>query len=160
MKILITGSTGFIGSHVTRLALEAGHEVVPVTEAEWMGAPEKIQWGDAFIHLAAAGVKPPNRSWPVCLEVNFLKVIGLLDALKASGQTPTVLLAQTIREFETESRPELWKDSYVVTKKLAAQYAAEWNKTYKGNLILHVIHRCYGPGEVEIVAERILAHFQ
>jgi uncharacterized protein YbjT (DUF2867 family) len=27
MKVLITGGTGFVGSHVTRAALTAGHEV-------------------------------------------------------------------------------------------------------------------------------------
>jgi hypothetical protein len=66
MKVLLTGATGFVGSHLTRRLESAGHTVLPVSrraDARFNGADARYNWSDeslmrgvreadAVIHLA------------------------------------------------------------------------------------------------------------
>ncbi len=45
MRILITGAAGFIGSHATTVALEAGHEVVTIDGLRYAANPERLKEG-------------------------------------------------------------------------------------------------------------------
>lgn len=53
MRVVLTGAGGFLGWH-TRLRLRAatGHEVVPVTRADWGSLREAVAGADAVVHLA------------------------------------------------------------------------------------------------------------
>ena len=95
MKILLTGGTGFIGSHFLITALAAGHEVVALRrpgresrvplqrephwcDEAWAELPEEAFAGvDALVHLAAAGVDPATATWPLCFEVNVNASLAL-----------------------------------------------------------------------------------
>jgi nucleoside-diphosphate-sugar epimerase len=102
MKLFITGSTGFIGSHVVKQALTAGHEVVALrfagslpritlpTEPEWVDGKLSDDWStklkscDALIHLAADGVTMQNLEWRRLFDVNVSQSLGLwLQAAEA-----------------------------------------------------------------------------
>src|SRR4051794_3222345 len=59
MKVLVTGATGFIGSHLTRCLESAGHRVLPVSRrpgAEYNWSDDSLARGvaaaDAVVHLA------------------------------------------------------------------------------------------------------------
>ena len=59
MKILLTGATGFVGSHLSRLLASAGHIVLPVSRRpgaayDWSddGLARGVREADAVIHLA------------------------------------------------------------------------------------------------------------
>lgn len=69
MRIGITGATGFIGTHVTQLATQAGHEVIAYSRRARPGSGSLVQPGeapwrlpepdrplDALIHLAGESV--------------------------------------------------------------------------------------------------------
>jgi len=71
MKVLITGGTGLIGSHLTRLLQERDHEVGLLSRSQldrdgvvsFVWDPDRgsidgeaIRWADAIIHLAGAGI--------------------------------------------------------------------------------------------------------
>lgn len=71
MKILITGASGLIGFHLTKLLLEKGHDVAHlgrkksagsnVKQFTWDPLKETIEkgalaWADAIVHLAGANV--------------------------------------------------------------------------------------------------------
>ncbi len=95
MKILLTGGTGFIGSHFLVAALTAGHEVIALRrpgrtarlplprepqwrEEAWAELPEDAFAGvDALVHLAAAGVSPQRATLAQLFETNVHASVAL-----------------------------------------------------------------------------------
>ena len=90
MKLIVTGGTGFIGSHFLREAVVAGHEVIAIRRP---GSQPKIPleggitWIDSqfsdvdftrmgelsdscFFHLAAHGVNPTEAAWEDSFRFN------------------------------------------------------------------------------------------
>ena len=102
-RIVMTGATGFIGSHVARLLLEQGASVyalvrkeskqrgrLPVHEnlhpvagsmAEVLSFVDKIGRADAFLHFAWGGVNRAEIDSPAVQEAN---IEGSLDCLRAA----------------------------------------------------------------------------
>jgi dTDP-6-deoxy-L-talose 4-dehydrogenase (NAD+) len=118
MKILVTGATGFIGSHVVELLLSQGHSVTAVarrdtrlTETSWHGRAtfisadihhpaklEKLQPGtfDAVMHLAWPGL--PNYESLTHLEQTLPAEIAFLKGLVQAGATH-ILITGTCFEY-------------------------------------------------------------
>ncbi|NBE81292.1 UDP-glucose 4-epimerase GalE [Micromonospora rubida] len=115
MKLLVTGGAGYIGSVVTRLLLDAGHEVVVLDdlrtghrealapEATWVDAPihdaaRVLTPGagfDGVLHLAAliaAGesMVKPELYW----HNNTVGSLALIDAVRAAG-VPRMVFSST-----------------------------------------------------------------
>ncbi|MEU6076989.1 UDP-glucose 4-epimerase GalE [Micromonospora sp. NPDC047074] len=115
MKLLVTGGAGFIGSVVTRMLLDAGHEVVVLDdlrtghrealapEATYVDAPlhdaaRVLTPGagfDGVLHFAAliaAGesMVRPELYW----HVNTVGSIALIDAVRAAG-VPRLVFSST-----------------------------------------------------------------
>jgi nucleoside-diphosphate-sugar epimerase len=90
MKMLVTGGTGFIGSHFLRAAIAADHEVIAFRRPGSspripVGGP--LEWieselaelpfaglgdlgGGCLVHFAASGVNPAKATWTTCFKVN------------------------------------------------------------------------------------------
>ena len=106
MRVLVTGHHGFIGSVLTPLLHEAGHDVVGLDTfffrgcdfgavPEWKPAldldlrdvdPRALEGFDAVVHLAALSNDPlgdidPNWTY----SVNLHGAVGLAQAAKAAG---------------------------------------------------------------------------
>lgn len=124
-RILITGATGFIGSHLTRILLAEGHDVTPAgyhgqTRAPWPWSPEaerrkvlfdvrdrdavfdlvKRVMPDEVFHLAAQSL--PALSWRLpeeTMDVNARGTIHLFEALKAAGIKPRTFVACSSAEY-------------------------------------------------------------
>jgi len=109
MKICITGATGFIGSHVVKQALAAGHTVLALRRSprsflriplerqpQWLErsitqlTAEDIKGFDVLLHLAATGVSPRVATW---LELNEVNVNGTIHmcSLAKQLQSPLVI---------------------------------------------------------------------
>jgi UDP-glucose 4-epimerase len=104
MKLLVTGGTGFIGSHFLAAALAAGHEVTALRRTAGAGArvslPSEPRWlerglsetsardlagFDVLVHFAAAGVSPQRASWDELFRVNVLESSALWQAAVTAG---------------------------------------------------------------------------
>jgi UDP-glucose 4-epimerase len=104
MRLFLTGSTGFIGSHVLSAALSAGHEVLALRRSAasepaislpcqpvWCDGDlntlefDWLEGVDVVLHLASAGVSPKQASWRDFLEVNLLGTLSLLELASSAG---------------------------------------------------------------------------
>ncbi len=98
MNVLVTGATGFIGSHLTRRLEAAGHTVLVVSRrpgARYTWSDESLARGvahaDAVVHLA--GENLTNRRWTAAQKerlrssrlVNTRKLAALVAARKPSA---------------------------------------------------------------------------
>ena len=77
MRIGITGATGFSGTHVTQLALQQGHEVIPFSRRARPGSGSLVQPAHAPWQLPQ-----PDRPLDVLLHLAGEPVFGLWTAGK------------------------------------------------------------------------------
>jgi UDP-glucose 4-epimerase len=126
MKILVTGGAGYIGSVMTRLLTEAGHEVVVldnVTQGHRDSVPEGVRFIEgnvaeigalltpedgieAVIHLAAyiaAGesMTNPEMYW----QNNTISTLYMLDGLRALGVKKLIFASTAAVYGNPESTP-------------------------------------------------------
>ena len=112
MKILITGSAGFIGSALKKFLEERGIEVVPYDLKDTpandtrvlINVKEKMKGVDGVVHLAAVSRVIKAYEDPLeCINTNVGGTINVLEASKL-GNKPWVIFGSS-REVFGESRP-------------------------------------------------------
>ena len=134
MKVLVTGGTGFVGSHVTRTALKAGHRVrllarTPSKVKSIFGpngsSPAEVAQGDmldpasvasavagcdAVVHCAAEigvpGVGGPRGG----TSVNLAGARNIFEAAREAGCDP-VLYVSSVSAFLPTEEPAVSADS-------------------------------------------------
>jgi nucleoside-diphosphate-sugar epimerase len=121
VRLAVTGATGFLGNHLVRAAVAAGHEVRvllrPASSSTPWGArrtpppkevlsiegllPDWIPEGflaqaDVLVHLAAEGVQWEGRVRDQLHTVNVLGTLNLLHAAKSAGLSHVVLVGTAL----------------------------------------------------------------
>ena len=174
MKILVTGGTGFTGSHLTRRLLEKGHHVVALDnrpglffdELKQMGAElhigsvtdqelvNKLTQGCEVVHHLAAAFRQVNMPQSVYWNVNVEGTRYLLDAALNYGVKKFVYCSTcgvhgNVKHFPAgEDEPIAPADYYQHTKYEGEKIIPEYvNKGLKV-LILRPA-AIYGPGDPE-----------
>ena len=114
MKVLITGSSGFIGSALRGFLEEHGIEVIPYDLREpapndtrdFANLREKIAGLDGVVHLAAVSrVIRAFEDTLNCINTNVGGTINVLEAIRqAHGKQPWIIFGSS-REVFGESRP-------------------------------------------------------
>ncbi len=123
MKFLVTGGAGYIGSVVTQLLLESGHEVTVLDDLSTgyrVAVPPEASFVDGRVHDAArtvldgsydgvlhfaafiaAGesVQKPEKYW----ENNLVGSLRLLDAMRAAG-VPRLVFSSTANVYGDPDR--------------------------------------------------------
>jgi nucleoside-diphosphate-sugar epimerase len=104
VRILVTGATGFIGSHFVNYASSAGQDIVALRRSagsvprivlarnpEWLTAAisqvteRELAGIDAIVHLAAAGISPRTGTWDELLEWNVVAPAKLMLTAANAG---------------------------------------------------------------------------
>jgi nucleoside-diphosphate-sugar epimerase len=174
MKILVTGGTGFTGSHLVRRLLEEGHAVRVIDvqrglffeELQRMGAEifigsitdrelvRRAVAGCQVVHHMAAMFRKVNLPKKVYWEVNVEGTRALLDAALKFGIEKLVYCSTcgvhgNVRtKVADENSPVLPEDYYQYTKYEGERVAAEFiNKGLQVTTLRPTA--IYGPGDPE-----------
>lgn len=93
MKVLLTGASGLLGWH-TRVRLRAltGHDVVPVTHAQWPQLETLMEGADALIHIAGV-----NRGTDEEVELGNVRIAEELAAALRSSRPIRVVYANSVQ---------------------------------------------------------------
>lgn len=153
MRVMVTGSSGFIGQHVTELLTSRDIEVVPfdvhdgrdVRKAEHFFPVE----ADAVIHLAGIlGTEELFDRPQTAVDVN---VKGTLNVLQWCVDSNAAFVGITM--------PEVWNNVYQATKKCSRILASAWHENY-GVPVSHVrAYNAFGPGQKVFGVQKIIPTF-
>lgn len=156
MKILLTGGSGFIGSHVADALSEAGHEVViyDLTHSPFLQPSQSMIIGDIMnpvvisaamrgvdvvYHLAGIphldiGIREPIKT----VELNILATVYLLEAARQAG----------VRRFIYSSSTYVYSSGgsfYRCSKQAAELYIEEYQRLHGLDYSILRFGTVYGP---------------
>jgi nucleoside-diphosphate-sugar epimerase len=176
MNIVVTGATGFIGSHFTKQALAAGHSVLAIRrspastprilleqEPLWLNrsldyvTAEDLKECDVLVHLAAHTVNVPYDTLANCLHWNLIAVLALFDKARQAGIKRYVVAGSCFEYGVSGQRysaiptdaPLEPTNSYGVSKAAASIALLHWAEEHKLHLDILRIFHVYGEGEAE-----------
>jgi UDP-glucose 4-epimerase len=167
LRILVTGSTGFIGRHVVRDLAACGHNVLSSSRAT-IGPPDASQhlahdFGsddpfpevgalDAIVHLAGNG--DAQASWGQTGLVALTNAQGTLEALRVASRTHAIfVLASSQRVYRPQAEPlsetvaPLPPDPYGYTKLAAELYVEMAGRLFEVPGAVLRLFSVYGPGQ-------------
>ena len=154
-SVLITGSGGFVGSHLCRKLVKAGAKVVgldrqnlkqpdlfgfvdgDITDSDMVSKVLDIYSPATVFHLAAAGASDPFLPEERAIMVNTIGTVNLLNAIQGNVK---VVVARSPTEFNPNS-------SYAVSKAAGWGFCSMYSRTKEWPIVGAMIHQCYGPGQ-------------
>ncbi|MEN8214187.1 MAG: NAD-dependent epimerase/dehydratase family protein [Pseudomonadota bacterium] len=167
-KVLVTGATGFIGSHLAERLLQAGADV-HATSRSRVDADDGIKWrqGDLsdpqFVDTVIGEIRPDyifhlashvlgSREFEVVestFRSNFLSAFNLL---LATHKTPCrrLILAGSFEESDPKAATTIPSSPYAAAKLAASNYARMFHKLYGTPVCMAALYMVYGPGQVDL----------
>lgn len=143
MRVLVTGSGGFIGSAVKEWLNKEGHEAVPYDLRDGNDIRDKdgvlaAAWGtDAIIHMA--GMLGTHELFDTVEEAIDTNIKGNWHVLEACRQWGL--------SFVGIAMPPVFKSIYTATKVASTWMASAYHQTY-GVPVSHVrAYNAFGPGQ-------------
>ena len=169
MLVLVTGGSGFIGSHLSRLLIEKGHDVrvMDLVEPKTPGVDyirgdvrlfddvaKAMRGADAVAHLAALISVDESVRKPA--EYHATNVTGSLNVMRACvvGGVRRLVYASSAAVYGNPTSLPLKEDSpaapispYGATKLAPEFYAGAFQASYGLSPIVLRLFNVYGPGQ-------------
>jgi nucleoside-diphosphate-sugar epimerase len=165
---VVTGSSGFVGKHLCEYLIAFGAEVTGIDVRPNIGITgspsnfvqgnlatgeglDQVDWSrvNAVFHLAAAGVKASTRDWPICIRVNLMGTLTLLECLDKATHPPTLIYTHTFYEDFITSNPAIAESPYVLSKRATTQAVRLFARHYAGAIVTAKLFQIYGPGDAK-----------
>lgn len=172
MRVLITGATGLLGSHICRRLKDTDFVVAMVRDAlpsRWLGEALQNCVGvrgdvrdfpfvrrviseyqvDTVIHLAAlASVKIANIDPMTAYEVNVMGTVNILEACRQLN-IKRILMLETDKVYgqvmeATATSPILYAGPYETSKSCSFLIGESYRDFYNMNILLPVTTNMYG----------------
>lgn len=170
MKLLVTGASGFIGRHLTRMAAERGDDVYTLSRQTPPGVGRHISVADyrprtlaealrglrfdAVVHLTGAGSAPADRNILTLTRVNAI-LPGVIVEAARQCHARAVVLAGSYAEYAdpaeqvllTERHPLEDSDPYGSSKAAGTIFALAQGAFYDVPVAVGRLFNIYGPGD-------------
>jgi nucleoside-diphosphate-sugar epimerase len=175
MKILLTGGTGFIGSHFLNKALAEDHSILALRrtnksiprislseQPQWLDrqldqvTSEELKGCDVLVHLAAHTGNVPYDNHINCLTWNLIKVMELFEQARVAGIKQFIVAGSCFEYGRSGERydaiptyaPLEPTNSYAASKAATSIALIQWANEHSLSLeILRVFH-VFGEGEL------------
>lgn len=175
MKILVTGGAGFIGSHVTRLLLDANHQVVILDNLlhghkdqidkraklvigdirDPQKTKESLKNIDAVIHMAGLIIVPDSVRDPIkYCDNNVLGTISLLESMKETG-CKKIIFSSSACVYGTPQKLPITEDAqvhpdnpYGAGKASIEAFLQAFHANFNFDVTILRYFNPYGPGEM------------
>lgn len=174
MKLFVTGSTGFVGTHLLRQAMTAGHEVVALRrpgsrtrlplerEPRWVDGQldgefsAELYGCDVLVHLASHTPNPPYGPLESCLYWNVVATVRLFEQARNAG-IDRFLVAGSCFEYGRSAEryaripvdaPLMPTLSYPTSKAAASVALCGFAAQHQVRLKIYRLFQVYGEGEL------------
>jgi len=165
-KILVTGASGFLGTHLCRRLCESGARVHAVSRAQRYSKGESLQWwqgdlGDIntarkllaaikpglVFHLSSHGKGAPSLDLVLpTLHSDLISTVNLLTAAAELGLGRMVLTG-SLEEPEPDNREVSPSSPYAAAKWAGTAYARMFHQLYRLPVVIVRPFMTYGPGQ-------------
>src|ERR1700737_3961900 len=153
-RILVTGASGFIGTHLTRALTAAGYRVVLHSSRQGDIANCELDFQDVghVFHLAARTFVPESWKNPLSYyHVNLLGTVNVLEFCRARGASLTLMSSyvygRPARLPISENEPLQAVNPYSHTKILAEEASRYYQRQFHVPVTIIRPFNIYGPGQ-------------
>lgn len=175
MKIVVTGGAGFIGSHVTKLLLDAGHSVVVLDNLshgnkdsldgratliigdiqDQSKTREALKGAEAVVHMAGLIIVPESVREPLkYCENNVIGTVNLLSAMKDTNVT-RIIFSSSACVYGTPDKLPIKEDApirpdnpYGAGKAAVEVFLQAFHANFNFDVTILRYFNPYGPGEM------------
>lgn len=149
MRVLVTGSAGFVGSHLVKTLLERGDSVAGLDKKDGMNVADwrartayhaVVSFGpDVIVHLASVCSTPGSVKDPLgTFEDTVMSAAMVLEAARADDVPVLITSSVKARDGMTP---------YGAAKRMVELWAKEYEAAYDLPVVINRPGTIYGPGQ-------------